>query len=69
MNGVGAPKMKSIIALIFIATVALATPAAFATKAHSGEPPEINRFNGLWDSYGGISCRRGAVGVMLNRRC
>ena len=59
MNGVGAPKMKSIIALIFIATVALATPAAFATKAHSGEPPEINRFNGVWDSYGGISCRRG----------
>jgi hypothetical protein len=51
--------MKSIIALIFIATVSLATPAAFTTKAHSGEPPSINRFDGVWDSYGGISCRRG----------
>lgn len=51
--------MKLIIALIFIATVSLATPAAFTTKAHSGEPPSINRFDGVWDSYGGISCRRG----------
>jgi hypothetical protein len=51
--------MKSIIVLIFIATIALATPAAFTTKAHSGEPPTISRFDGVWDSYGGISCRRG----------
>ena len=53
--------MKSIIALIFMATASLATPAAFITTAHAEELPAINRFDGVWDSYGGIGvlCRRG----------
>ncbi|MBT5497228.1 MAG: hypothetical protein HOK54_15910 [Alphaproteobacteria bacterium] len=46
-------------AILILAT--LATFLALTAKAGAGEPPAVTRFDGVWDSYGGISCRRGTA--------
>ena len=55
----GEPKMKLIIVTIFIAAVPLLLPASFISKVQAGELAAISRFDGVWDSYGSISCREG----------
>jgi hypothetical protein len=39
----------------------LATLLVLTAKVGAGEPPTVSRFDGVWDSYGGISCRRGVA--------
>jgi len=45
-------------AILILATL-LATFLTLTAKAGAGEPPAVTRFDGVWDSYGQISCRRG----------